>query len=199
MRLIPRDQSFFALYDGQAATGADAARLLEAELRDLSDTVALSTALQGLEHHGDDINHEISHKLESTFVTPYEREDMQALAMALDDVIDLIEKVGDMLVLFHVTEVPPGAADQAAVLVQACDVLVEATAALRQRGSARAYRSKVHDIEQAGDVMVRRLIGGLFDDPGDVKALIIANDVYEGIEEALDAADRAGRIVGQMR
>ena len=199
MRLIPKDQSFFALFSAQAATGADAARLLEAELGNLSDAVTLSLDLQRLEHVGDDISHEISRKLESTFVTPFEREDLQALAMALDDVIDLIEKVGDMFVLYHVSEVPPGAAEQATVLVQACDVLVEAMGALSQPGHARAYPPRIHAIEKAGDALGRRLIQGLFEDPSDVKALIIANDIYEGIEEAIDATDRVGRIIERMR
>ena len=127
-------------------------------------------------------------------MTPFEREDLQALAMALDDMIDLIEKVGDMFVLYHVSEVPPGAAEQATCWCRPTTSWSRRSARYSQPAHARAYPTRINAIEKAGDAFGRRLIQGLFEDPSDVKALIIANDIYEGVEEAIDATDRVGRI-----
>ena len=131
-RLIPTDQKFYELFAAQAEVAAEGARVLEAELRDYVDPVAAADRLRDLEHRGDDVNHAVLAHLEATFVVPFERQDIHALTGVLDDIIDLVEKVGDLLVLYHVPVPPPGAVDQASILVRACDVIVEGVGGARQ-------------------------------------------------------------------
>jgi uncharacterized protein len=197
-RLIPTDQQFYELFAQQASVAAEGARVLEAELRDYLDPTAAAERLQELEHRGDDVNHAVLAHLESTFVIPFERQDIHALTGVLDDIIDLVEKVGDMLVLYHVPVAPPGAADQAAILVRACDVIAEGVAALDRPVELRAYPPRIHALEKEGDVLRRRLIEQLFDRPANVLSVLTGEEIYEGLEDAIDAADRVGRVLEQI-
>ena len=197
-RLIPTDQRFYALFSDQAVIAAESARVLEAELRDYADPVAAADRLRELEHRGDDANHAVLAHLEETFVIPFERQDIHALTGVLDDIIDLVEKVGDMLVLYHVPVPPPGAADQAAILVKACDVIVDGVGALIRPMDLRAYPPRIHALEKEGDVLRRRLIEQLFDDPANVLSVLTGEEIYEGLENAIDAADRVGRVLEQI-
>ena len=197
-RLIPTDLKFYELFAAQAAVAAEGARVLEAELRDFADPTAASDRLRDLEHRGDDINHEVLSHLESTFVVPFERQDIHALTSVLDDIIDLAEKVGDLLVLYHVPAPPPGAVDQASILVRACDVIVEGIGAMIRPMELRAYPSRIHALEKEGDALRRRLIEQLFEQPPSALAVLTGEEIYEGLEDAIDAADRVGRVLGQI-
>ncbi len=197
-RLIPTDQQFYELFLDQAVIAAESARVLEAELRDYVDPVAAGQRLRELEHRGDDANHAVLAHLEATFVIPFERQDIHALTGVLDDIIDLVEKVGDMLVLYHVPVPPPGAADQATILVKACDVIVEGVAALMRPLDLRAYPPRIHVLEKEGDVLRRRLIEQLFEHPPSVLSVLTGEEIYEGLEDAIDAADRVGRVLEQI-
>ncbi len=197
-RLIPTDQRFYELFASQAAVAAEGARVLEAELRDFVDPTAAADRLRELEHRGDDINHAVLAHLEATFVVPFERQDIHALTGVLDDIIDLAEKVCDLLVLYHVPEPPPGAADQASILVRACDVIVEGIGAMIRPIDLRAYPSRIHALEKEGDVLRRRLIEQLFETPSSALAVLTSEEIYEGLEDAIDAADRVGRVLDQI-
>ena len=197
-RLIPTDKQFYTLFSDQAEIAAESARVLEAELRDFTDPVAASDRLRELEHRGDDANHAVLHHLEATFVVPFERQDIHALTGVLDDIIDLAEKVGDMLVLYHVSVPPPGAADQATILVKACDVIVEGVASLFRPLELRVYPPRIHLLEKEGDVLRRQLIEQMFERPDDVLSVLTSEEIYEGLEDAIDAADRVGRVLEQI-
>jgi uncharacterized protein Yka (UPF0111/DUF47 family) len=197
-RLIPTDQQFYELFAEQAIVAAEGARVLEAELREYVDPTAAADRLRDLEHRGDDVNHAVLAHLEATFVVPFERQDIHALTTVLDDIIDLVEKVGDMLVLYHVPVAPAGAADQAAILVKACDVIVDGVAALARPVELRAFPPRIHLLEKEGDALRRRLIEQLFEDPPSVIAVLTGEEIYEGLEDAIDAADRVGRVLEQI-
>ena len=166
-RLIPQDQKFYELA-AQAAVAAEGARVLEAELRDYVDPVATADQLRELEHRGDDVNHAVLAHLEATFVVPFKRQDIHALTGVLDDIIDLVEKVGDLLVLYHVPCPAAGRVDQASILVRACDVIVEGVAAMVRPIDLRAYPPRIDSLEKEGDALRRRLIEGLFEAPPSV-------------------------------
>jgi uncharacterized protein len=197
-RLIPTDQRFYELFADQAAVAADGARVLESDLRDYVDPSAAADRLRDLEHRGDDISHEVLHHLEATFVTPFERHDIHDLANVLDDIIDLAEKVADMLVLYHVPVPPPGAADQATILVQACDVIVEGVGSLSHPVELRAYPPRIHALEKEGDRLRRRNIERLFDPSTNPLAVLTGEEIYEGLEDTIDAADRVGRVLERI-
>jgi uncharacterized protein Yka (UPF0111/DUF47 family) len=197
-RLIPTDQRFYELFADQAAVAAEGGRVLESELRDYVDPSAAADRLRDLEHRGDDINHEVLAHLESTFVTPFERHDIHDLTGVLDDIIDLAEKVADMLVLYHVPVPPPGAADQATILAQACDGIVEGVGSLMDPVELRAFPPRIHALEKEGDRLRRRNIERLFEPSTSPLAVLTGEEIYEGLEDSIDAADRVGRVLERI-
>ena len=198
LRLIPRDTGFHDLFARQAGIVAEAAVTLATELRDHHDPAAASTRLRELEHDGDDLNHEVMARLAGTFVAPFDRHAIHDLASGLDDVLDLIEEVADELVLYQLTAAPAGAADQAGLLSRACAEIVEAIDHLERPTELRPYAEEIHRIEKDGDALVRRLIQRLFDGTTDVRPVLIGHEVYQGLEAALDRADRVGRVLDRL-
>lgn len=198
VRLIPRDRGFYALFQEQAMIAAEAARVLETDLRSFDDPTAASTKLQELEHRGDDTNHAVLKRLEATFVLPFVHDEIQALTSRLDDIVDLTEKIGDMLVLYHVKAPPPGAVEQAEILVQACDVIVEAMALLEHAAELRPFSDRLHALEKQGDDIWGRNIRQLFDAPTDAMAVLTGEEIYDGLEDVVDATDAVGRVIGVL-
>jgi Phosphate transport regulator (distant homolog of PhoU) len=198
LRLIPRDTGFFQLFKRQVAIVAEAARILAAELRDYRDPAAASTKLRDLEHAGDGVNHEIMARLEQTFVPPFDRHAIEVLAGGLDDILDLIEEVADKFVLYKVSAPPPGAADQANLLARSCAVLVEAIDHLERPAELRAYPVELHRLEKEGDTLVRTLVQRLFDDASDVRPVLIGQEIYGGLEDAIDRTDQVGRVLDNL-
>lgn len=194
-RLIPRDTGFYPLFRRQAEIVAEAAGILARELHEYRDPVAASTKLRNLEHAGDDLTHEIKKRLEDTFVTPFDRHAIHALASGLDDILDLIEEVADMFVLYDLEHPPAGTAEQANLLAQACAVIVEAIAHLQRPSELRPYPAELHRLEKEADVLVRASIQGLFDGAADVRPLLIGKDIHDGLENAIDRTDKVGRIL----
>lgn len=198
LRLIPRERVFYDLFRDQVATVREAAVLLEVDLREFRDPAAASGRLRELEHAGDDLNHTIMARLEITFVTPFDRHEVHALAGGLDDVLDLVEEVGDKLVLYRLPAPPAGAADQAAILVRACEVLAEAIDHLERPVELRPYPSELHRLEKEGDALYRSLVQRLFDGATDVRPVLIGKEIYGGLEDALDRADRVGQVLERI-
>ena len=176
----------------------EAARVLEADLRDFDDPDSASRTLRELEHRGDDINHAIVGQLAETFVPPFDRHHVLELAGALDDVIDLAEEVADKVVLYRLAAPPAGASDQAVVLRQACEVLSEAIGHLERPAELRPYPARLHELEKDGDALVRSLIRRLFEGATDVRPVLIGKEIYEGLEGAIDRTDRAGRVLERI-
>ena len=198
LRLIPRDTGFYPLFRRQAAIVAEAANLLAHELHDYRDPAAISAKLRELEHSGDDLNHEIIARLENTFVTPFDRHEIHALASGLDDVLDLIEEVADKFVLYALERPPAGTAEQAALLAQSCAVLVEAIAHLDRPSDLRPYPAELHRLEKEADTLVRASIQRLFDDATDIRPLLIGKEIHDGLEDAIDRTDKVGRVLDNL-
>jgi predicted phosphate transport protein (TIGR00153 family) len=195
LRLIPRDDGFYPLFKRQVAIVAEAVGILAAETRDYREPAAASAKLRDLEHAGDDLNHEITRRLEQTFVTPFDRDAIHHLASGLDDILDLVEEVADKFVLYHVAAPPDGAADMAELLARSCAVLVEAIDHLDKPATLRPYPIELHRIEKEGDALVRSLIQRLFDGATDIRPLLIGKEIYDGLEDALDRTDHVGRVL----
>ena len=130
LRLIPRDVRFFDLFVEDAANVLGGARLLEAMLRTYDQPEARAAEIRATEHRGDEISHDIGHRLEATFVTPFDREDIYALISALDDVLDFIEEAADTFVLYRIEAPTATAVEQAAIIVKQVELLHDALAHL---------------------------------------------------------------------
>jgi hypothetical protein len=195
LRLIPRDTGFYELYRSQGALLAEAAAILEADLRAFADPGGAADRIREIRGQGEDLRHEIVLRLGRTFVPPFGPNEVLALATTLDDVLDLVEETADKLALYHLTKPPRGAANQANLLSRACDVIVEAVDGLDRPSELRQYPVRIHAIEKEADSLFRRLVRRLFEGGSDARSVLTGKDIYRGLETAIDRADAVGRVL----
>ena len=197
LKVSQRPGEFFELF----AESARNLRLGTEQLRDLvvdyTNVELKARRLQEREHEGDEVTHTIIRRLNTTFVTPIDREDIYALASALDDVMDLVEEAADLFVL-HAIEAPlPEMQAQAEVLVQAAEQTERAVGSLGKmdRAALEPYWVEINRLENEGDKMYRRAVADLFS--GDHRAMDVLKwkEVIETLEEALDGLENAANII----
>jgi predicted phosphate transport protein (TIGR00153 family) len=198
LRLIPREERFFDLFADDAANMLDAARLLEAMLRSYDAPEQRAREIRDAEHRGDEISHDIGRRLESTFVTPFDREDIHALISALDDVVDFIEEVADTFILYRIEAPTAVAVQQAAIIVKQCEVLNEAITNLRGFKGLEQYWIEVHRLENEGDQLTRSAIAALFSDGGHPIEVIKWKDIYAHLEAAIDKCEDVANIIERI-
>jgi predicted phosphate transport protein (TIGR00153 family) len=198
IRLIPRDERFFDLFAEDAANVLAAARLLEAMLRSYDAPVQRARELRDAEHRGDEISHEIGRRLERTFVTPFDREDIHALISGLDDVLDLIEESADTFVLYQIDAPTSVAIQQAAIIAAQCDQLHEALVNLRSFKGLDKYWIEVHRLENDGDRLARQAIADLFSEGTSPVDVIKWKDVYALLESTIDKCEDVANIIERI-
>lgn len=155
LRLIPREQRFFDLFVDDAANVLAGARQLEAMLRTYDEPEVRAAEIRDTEHRGDEISHDIGHRLEATFVTPFDREDIYGLISGLDDVLDLIEETADTFVLYRIDAPTATAVEQASIIVKQAELLHEALTHLKGFTGLDRYWIEVHRLENEGDRIAR--------------------------------------------
>ena len=198
LRLIPREERFFDLFVEDATNVLAAARLFEAMLRTYDAPEQRAKEIREAEHRGDELSHEIGRRLESTFVTPFDREDIHALISALDDVIDFIEEAADTFILYRVDAPTAVAVEQASIIVKQCEQLVEALSNLRGFKGLERYWIEVHRLENEGDQLSRKAIAGLFSDGGHPIEIIKWKDIYGHLEAAIDKCEDVANIIERI-
>lgn len=195
-RLIPREEPFFDLFERQAANIAEAARRLHELVFDFTDAPAKSAAIKELEHAGDVVTHEVVRKINTTFLTPFDREDVYALAGRLDDVLDLIEAAADRLVLYRIGEPTSGSRALADVIVRAADAMREAVACLRASSAAyHVHCVETNRLENEADRLLKQLIADLFADHRDPVEIIKWKEIYETLEEVTDRCEDVVNVI----
>ena len=193
--IAPREREFFDLFDEAGGNIQRAAALLEEMLRDYPDRSELAREILICEQEGDRITHDIIQRLNQTFVTPIDREDILALASALDDVVDFTEEVADYLGLYKI-EAPMDQAQQlATVLHQASRQIAEALPRLRGFKDISHYTVEINRLENDGDRIVREAIASLFDNGIDPMVVIRWKDIFEKLEDAIDATEHVANII----
>jgi uncharacterized protein len=197
LRLIPREERFFDLYVEDAVNVLGAARLLEAMLRSWDEIERRAGEIRDAEHRGDEITHGIGGKLEATFVTPFDREDMFALISALDDVLDGIEETADTFLLYKIDAPSAAAVELASLIVKQCEQIHEALVHLRGFRGLDGYRIEIHRLENEGDRIGRQAIAGLFED-GDPINIIKWRKVYNVLEETIDLCEDVADIIERI-
>ena len=198
LRLIPRDVRFYDLFVEDAANVLGAARLLEAMLRTYDVIERRAGEIRDAEHRGDEISHDIGHRLESTFVTPFDREEIHALISGLDDVLDYIEEVADTFVLYRIEAPTPVAIQQSSIVVRQCEQLHEALAHLRGFHGLDKYWIEVHRLENEGDQLARSAIAGLFQNGGDPVEIIKWKEIYGLLETTIDKCEDVANIIERI-
>ncbi|HVL96412.1 MAG TPA: DUF47 family protein [Solirubrobacteraceae bacterium] len=191
----PREREFYDLFEEAAANIVRAAAMLEEMLDSWPEKSELYRELVVCEQEGDRITHDIIHKLNATFVTPIDREDILALASGLDDILDFTEEVGDFLNLYRI-EAPMEQAQQLArVLHQASRQVAEALPRLRNLDDISHYVVEIHRLENEGDRIERSALAALFEAGIDPMMVIRWKDIFERLEEGVDATEQVANTL----
>jgi hypothetical protein len=193
--LAPRDREFFDLFEEAGGNILRAAGLLEELLKDFPERNELARDILICEQDGDRITHDIIQRLNQTFVTPIDREDVYALASALDDVVDYTEEVADYLGLYKIEAPMEQAQALAHVLHAAARQIAEAMPRLRGFKDISHYTVEINRLENDGDRITREAIASLFDNGIDPMVVIRWKDIFERLEEAIDATEHVANIL----
>jgi predicted phosphate transport protein (TIGR00153 family) len=193
--IAPRDREFFDLFEEAGGNILRAAALLEEMLRDFPEHNELARDILICEQDGDRITHDIIQRLNQTFVTPIDREDIYELASALDDVVDYTEEVADYLGLYKI-EAPMQQAQDLAHVLHACGRQIsQAMPRLRGFKDISHYTVEINRLENDGDRITREAIASLFDNGIDPMVVIRWKDIFERLEMAIDATERVANIL----
>ena len=187
--LTGKDRVFFDLFEEAAANIVRGADLLDQMLAHYPDRADLSRDIVICEQEGDRITHDVHQRLNSTFVTPIDREDVLALISDLDDIIDLIDEVADYLGLYKIEAPMEQAQRLAHVLLQATRQIAEAMPRLRTFAPISHYTVEINRLENDGDRISRDAIASLFESGIDPLVVIRWKDIFERLEEAIDACE----------
>jgi uncharacterized protein len=193
--LSSRDRQFFDLFEEAGGNILRAAGLLEELLQEYPERNELAREILICEQDGDRITHDIIQRLNQTFVTPIDREDIYELASALDDVVDYTEEVADYLGLYKIEAPMTQAQDLARVLHAAGRQIAEAMPRLRGFKDITHYTVEINRLENDGDRIVREAIASLFDNGIDPMVVIRWKDIFERLEEAIDATEHVANIL----
>ncbi|GAA3817701.1 DUF47 domain-containing protein [Cellulomonas soli] len=196
LRLTPRDTTFFDLFAASAQHLVTGANLLGEMLgADRPTRKELGKRMADAEHAADDATHQIMRRLNSTFVTPFDRDDIYDLASTLDDCMDFMEEAADLIVLYKVEELPARVSDQVQVLQRAAELTAEAMPRLRSMDSLSEYWVEVNRLENQADKTHRKLLAQLFDDVADPILLMKLKEIVEKLEDAADAFEKVANTV----
>jgi hypothetical protein len=191
----PREREFFDLFEEQARNIERAADLLDQMLRNYPDTAHLARDILICEQEGDRITHDIIHRLNETFVTPIDREDILLLASALDDIVDFTEEVADYLGLYKIEAPMEQSQRLAHIVYQAARQIAQAMPRLRTFGDISHYTVEVNRLENDGDRVTREAVASLFDNGIDPMVVIRWKDIFERLEAAIDSTERVANIL----
>jgi uncharacterized protein len=190
-----RDREFFDLFEEAAQNVVRGADLLDQMLAHFPDRSDLARDIVICEQEGDRITHDIHHRLNSTFVTPIDREDILDLTSDLDDIIDLIDEVADYLGLYKIEAPMEQSQRMAHILLQATRQIAEAMPRLRTFSDMTHYTVEVNRLENDGDRTSRHAIASLFDNGIDPMVVIRWKDIFERLEEAIDACEHVANTL----
>ena len=191
----PKEREFFDLFEEAGANIVRAAELLERMLEHWPDHAELARDVVVCEQEGDRITHDIIQRLNSTFVTPIDREDIYALASALDDIVDFIEEVADFLGLYRIEAPMDKATELARILHQAARAIADAMPRLRTFKDIHHYTVEINRLENDGDRVLREALASLFERGIDPMLVIRWKDIFERLEDAIDSTETAANIL----
>ena len=193
--LVPNDRAYFELFAEAGRNVLHTAELLDTMLSDYPDSKHLAAEIKECEHEGDRITHEIVDRLNHTFVTPIDREDILALASALDDTVDYTEEVADYLGLYRIEAPMEQAIQLAGVLRSAAKEIAAAIPQLRGVRDISSHTVEINRLENEGDQITRGAVASLFDTGIDPMVVIRWKDLFERLEEAIDSTERVANIM----
>jgi len=198
LSLVPRTSEFYDLFTAAGDNALEAARLVDARFRAFPEREVRQAQVKELENKGDDLTREIIELLNTQYITPFDREDIYELAKAIDDVVDFIENASDLLTLYKVERTMAQSLEQCRILVEAVEHLSRAIGELRGLRNAERHLIEVKAREDQADSLLREAIAGLFENHVDPVEVIRWKDIFEALEDAIDACETAADVVGNI-
>jgi len=195
-RLTPRSDSFYELFATSAGHIVEGSRELTKLLGvQQSERETVAKRMRDIEHAADEATHAIMRKVNSSFITPFDREDIYGLASNLDDCMDLMEAAVDLIVLYRIGELPAGISAQVEVLARMSELTAEAMPRLRSMKDLSEYWIEINRLENQADQIYRRLLAELFNDANDAITVMKLKEVIDELEAAADAFERVANTV----
>lgn len=194
-RLIPRDEGFFPLFEQQAALVAQTAVLLEALMTSLPVVAEKVNEIINAERSGDEVMRSVRSRLDTSIVTPFDREDIQALANSLDDVLDEMRAAADSALQHHLSAPLPGVVEQVALLRRMAETSVQLVGRLSTLDGIAVHLDEIDRLETEADSLFRRTMASLFGGSYDALEILKWKDVVETVERAINAVEEAGVVI----
>lgn len=198
MRLLPRDERFFDLFTQVATLNVEAAKQLVAILNaDADRRGPMIEAIKRFEHQADEVTHEVVNRLDRSFITPLDREDIHELASRLDDVLDLIDGTARRIQIFRAAKAPVGAVRLAEVIQRAAEELLEAVKVLEANNHGVVVEAciRIKRLEEEGDATYHEWLGKLFDGADDALTVMKWKEIYDNLEKTLDHAEDVANVL----
>ena len=194
--LIPKDERFFAMFRDMSANIVEGALLLKDLLDNFVDPVTSQRKIKEVEHKGDSQTHEIIKRLNKSFVTPFDREDIYALSGALDDILDLIDASAQRIVMYNVEKPTPESKELAFIILKSCQTIEKAVGKLGGKlEPISEYCVEVNALENEADRVCRDAIAFLFEHEKDPVAILKWKEIYETLETATDRCEDAANVL----
>ena len=195
MRLIPRDEKFYDLFREQAEYIDSGAQLLVALFENFADLDKRVSEIKFIEHKGDQLTHSVMLKLNKTFITPMDREDIHALSSALDDVLDLIDGAAGRMVQYKINTITPGALRLAKVIAHGAEILSKAVRELSRPRNILTYCEQLQHLEEEADRIKGECVGSLFENSHEPIEVIKWKEIYEVLESTTDRFTDVGDVL----
>ena len=195
--LIPKEEKFFQLFKQMTENTIEGAKALKDMLDNFDDPATSQRRIKDIEHNGDSLTHEIIQKLNKTFVTPFDREDIYALSGALDDILDLIDASAQRIIMYNVESIPHEAKSLGFIILQSCQAVDKAVAMLGKKTNDQIFEAcvDINALENEADRVSREAISRLFDEEKDPIQLIKWKEIFETLEKATDKCEDAANIL----
>ncbi|MDP2775746.1 MAG: DUF47 family protein [Nocardioides sp.] len=198
LRFRPVDTNFYDLFTESANHLVNGAALLAEMMSEGADPADVGKRMREAEHAADETTHAIVKRVNSTFITPFDREDIYSLASGLDDVMDMMDEVVDMILLYEVKHLPSELSNQVDVLQRCAELTSDAMPNLRSMQSLDEYWIEINRLENAGDKNHRRILANLFSGEYKTIEVLKLKDIVEALEDAIDCFEKVANIVEQI-
>jgi len=193
--LIPRDNTFFEMFSQMSENLIAGARTLVGLFTDYTDLDAKVAEIRRIERLGDEMTHAVLTKLNQSFITPFDREDIHQLTSSLDDVLDFINAACARIIMYRITNPPPVALELARIILLQSQELQRALSLLRKNGDILTHCVEINRLENEADVVSRAAIGQLFDQEKDPITLLKGKELIEFLELATDKAEDVANVL----
>ena len=195
LRLTPREDGFYDLFADSANNIVTGAQLLVELISDGTDREAIAEKMRACEHAGDECTHAIMHRLNESFITPFDREDIYDLASRLDDVMDYMEEAAELVVLYKIQTLPPDVVRQVEILERAAELTAEAMPRLKAMRELNEYWIEINRLENQGDRVYRKLLAHLFGGEYEPLEVMKLKEVIDRLEDAADAFEQVANTI----